>query len=248
MRNAILEAGREIMRIYDAGKFSVSDKEDNSPVTEADLRANEVLLTAIHKHFPEDGILSEEDSPLLGSFPSRFESEYVWIIDPIDGTREFVLRNGMFATSVALAKGDKLVAGAVHAPAESLLKITSDIVPSTTLPVKSKEEISLCISRSEDEQGLFEDVKKILSPGQIRIHGSIANKLARLANDECNLVVSRKPKNEWDIAGGYALIREKGWTMVDGYKNDFSWNKRNTETHGVVAGEAGAVSLFFGMF
>ena len=106
-------ASEKIMEIYQEG-FHVILKEDHSPVTEADKAAESIIKEAIQKEFPEDGILSEEST----EDKSRLQKSRVWIIDPLDGTKEFVRRSGQFATNLALAINGKLVAGFVASPVE----------------------------------------------------------------------------------------------------------------------------------
>ncbi|MBN2899060.1 MAG: 3'(2'),5'-bisphosphate nucleotidase CysQ [Clostridia bacterium] len=108
---AALKAGECIRKVY-RREFDVEIKEDHSPLTEADLRANQAILSVLKPLFPEDGFLTEEEED--NKF--RLEKERCWIIDPLDGTREFVKKNDEFTVNIALSKGTEVVLGVVYAP------------------------------------------------------------------------------------------------------------------------------------
>ncbi|MGH7053511.1 MAG: 3'(2'),5'-bisphosphate nucleotidase CysQ family protein, partial [Stellaceae bacterium] len=112
-RRAALAAGEEIMRVY-AGEFEVFKKSDATPVTEADLAAERVIVAMLQETFPDIPIVSEELVEADGLPPpaARF-----WVVDPLDGTREFVARNGEFAVSIGLVEDGRPVLGVVHGPA-----------------------------------------------------------------------------------------------------------------------------------
>ena len=114
--NAAIEAGLKarvkIMEIYNKG-FDVEIKEDNSPVTMADKSADAIIREHLHKLFPEYAFLTEEAEDDL----SRLDNDYVWIVDPVDGTKDFVAKDDQFTTNIALAYKHELVVGVVIAPA-----------------------------------------------------------------------------------------------------------------------------------
>lgn len=108
------DAAREIMAVY-ASTFAVSTKSDLSPVTEADARAEKVILEGLARHFPDVPVLSEE-AAALGEAPRHLGQDF-FLVDPLDGTKEFVSRNGEFTVNIARVCGGKPVAGVVYAPA-----------------------------------------------------------------------------------------------------------------------------------
>ena len=112
-----VEAGKRIMEIYHKD-FQVEIKDDNSPLTQADKSANDIIVQNLQKLFPEFGILSEESK----DDKSRLQKEYSWIVDPLDGTKEFVKRNGEFTVNIALAEHGKSILG-VNRQTLILLKV-----------------------------------------------------------------------------------------------------------------------------
>ncbi|MGH7039483.1 MAG: 3'(2'),5'-bisphosphate nucleotidase CysQ family protein, partial [Stellaceae bacterium] len=115
-RRAALAAGEEIMRVY-AGEFEVFKKSDATPVTEADLAAERVIVAMLQETFPDIPIVSEElvEADGLPPAAARF-----WVVDPLDGTREFVARNGEFAVSIGLVEDGRPVLGVVHGPVQGV--------------------------------------------------------------------------------------------------------------------------------
>lgn len=108
---AALEAGKCIREVY-SKEFDVEIKEDDSPVTEADLKANAKIMSYLKPAFPNYGFLTEEESDNL----SRLDNEWCWIIDPLDGTKEFIKRNDEFTVNIALSNHREVVLGVVYAP------------------------------------------------------------------------------------------------------------------------------------
>ena len=107
--NAVREP---ILEIYNSGNLGVEIKDDNSPVTKADKKADEIIRSLLHKHFPSYGLLTEESS----DNKSRLEKDFVWIVDPIDGTKDFVAHNDEFTVNIGLSYKHKAVLGVVLIP------------------------------------------------------------------------------------------------------------------------------------
>src|ERR1700735_969331 len=113
----VARAGAAIMQVYDAG-FTVQHKEDNSPLTLADLESQRVIIEGLHQITPEIPILSEESAQ--APWGERQTWRELWVVDPLDGTREFVKRNGEFTVNIALVVEHEPVLGVVAAPAQGL--------------------------------------------------------------------------------------------------------------------------------
>src|ERR1700728_1826279 len=114
----VARAGAAIMRVYDAG-FTVQHKEDNSPLTLADLESQRVIIEGLNEVTPDIPILSEESAQ--APWAERQSWRELWVVDPLDGTREFVKRNGEFTVNIALVVEHEPVLGVVAAPAQGLL-------------------------------------------------------------------------------------------------------------------------------
>src|ERR1700728_32784 len=113
----VARAGAAIMRVYDAG-FTVQHKEDNSPLTLADLESQRVIIEGLNEVTPDIPILSEESAQ--APWAERQSWRELWVVDPLDGTREFVKRNGEFTVNIALVRNHEPVLGVVAAPAQDI--------------------------------------------------------------------------------------------------------------------------------
>ncbi|MCE9501777.1 MAG: 3'(2'),5'-bisphosphate nucleotidase CysQ [Leptospira sp.] len=253
----ILPAGKEVQEIYNSD-FKVSMKGRNDPLTEADLKANTMIISYLEKEFPDDEILSEETHDNL----KRLKKKRVWIIDPIDGTREFVAKNPEYAISIGLSIGHVSLLGVIFNPATGelfagisgqgicYLKIGPDFQINSEEIVLSKlidqvvpgTENQLIISRSEFESGLFDKNPFWKKNFRLRPIGSIAYKLGLVASGQAPLTVSLKPKNEWDICAGVALIDASGGISVDVPDfSEFVFNLKSTRREGVISGNRESV-------
>ena len=209
-REAAQMAGEVIVRHCGTDRESW-DKAEDSPVTRADLEANETIVRALRESFPEDSILSEET---LDS-PERLKAERLWIIDPLDGTKEFIAGIPEFAVSIALTLRGEPVVGAVHQPltrecfwgargegaflGDDPLEISS---------VASLDQAVVLSSRTEMGRGQMDPYQDLFA--EIRPVGSVALKLAHIAAGRGDLWISAAPKSEWDVCGGDLLVREAG--------------------------------------
>ncbi|MCB1170776.1 MAG: 3'(2'),5'-bisphosphate nucleotidase CysQ, partial [Leptospiraceae bacterium] len=219
---ALQEATAAVLEVYGRDDFGIQYKDEKEPVTRADLAANEVLERALTDLLPEAGWLSEESNRDLTALANK---ELLWVVDPIDGTREFIDRNGEFAISVGLVRNGRPVWGAVSLPAEPRIVMSGDQgircfdmqnpISDWMRPLAGSgpglPECRICVSRTEWNRGVFDSQK-----GDLHIvpEGSVARKMALVAAGDFDLTVSLYPKNDWDIAGGMALILAAGGTIL----------------------------------
>ena len=115
--NTAIDAGKEIQKVYKKS-FNVEIKDDNSPITEADIKSNNLILNRLKSFSPNVPILSEES---LIEWKERKTWNSYWLIDPLDGTKEFIKKNGEFTVNIALIKNNSPIFGIIYAPAKSLL-------------------------------------------------------------------------------------------------------------------------------
>jgi myo-inositol-1(or 4)-monophosphatase len=230
--DVVKEAGAAILAMQKKG-FSVSLKNNNDILTQADLLANQLIKNKIESCFPDDGWLSEENADDL----SRLKKKRVWIIDPIDGTREYVKSIPEYAISVALVERHEPIFGVVYNPAtdelfyaeknngaylnDSRINCTADV----STPMR------LLASRSEYNRGEWDAFKD----QDIKIMGSIAYKLALVAAGRADATFSLGPKNEWDIAAGVLILQEAGGHVTDQAYKPFQFNQANPLVNGIVA-------------
>ena len=227
-------AGAEIMGYFHSS-FEVADKSPDNPVTDADYAADTLLKERLTARLPQAGWLSEEtvDSP------ERLEHAYVWVVDPVDGTKEFVMGIPEFSVSVALVHQGMPIAGVIYNPAtdELYTGIRGEGVSLNGKPVTVSERAQLAgalvdASRSEMKRGEFEPFAGLI---EANVMGSIAYKLARVAAGQADATWSRGPKNEWDICAGTLLIQEAGGRCVNLDTTPFSFNRPNPKVKGIIA-------------
>jgi myo-inositol-1(or 4)-monophosphatase len=247
---ALIEAGKIVKEIYES-VFEVQWKSEDDPLTDADLSVNKLLMDVLNKNFPEDSILSEE----VKDNDSRLQNKRVWIIDPIDGTREFVKKNPEFGISIGLVSSKRAIFGAVMNP------ITREIIIGSLeegldylilnedyteprvqfnfkkrIKTELKRKPDLIISKSEHRDGLFNH-SYWKDNFNIKPVGSIAYKLALVAAGVSDLTISLKPKNEWDICAGAALVEASGGKVFElSSLKPIKFNSKKPSVGGIIAG------------
>jgi myo-inositol-1(or 4)-monophosphatase len=231
-----LAAGAAIMGYYrDRNSFSVTDKAPDNPLTDADLAADRLLRQRLLALLPEAGWLSEETVDQ----PDRLDKELVWVVDPLDGTKEFVLGIPEFTVSVALVERGKPLLAVIYNPPTGELYhayrgqgLTFNGRAQGTSPRRELAGAAIDASRSERKRGEFEPFEEALA---IRTVGSIAYKLARVAAGQADATWSRGPKNEWDICAGALLVQEGGGRCVDLEDRPFTFNRPWPKVNGIIA-------------
>ena len=217
---AVELASIKVMDIYNSERFMVEDKSDGSPVTIADKKSHEVLfsyLTSIDSSIP---ILSEEGDRQDSNL------EKFWLIDPLDGTKEFINKNGEFTVNVALIEEGKPILGVVSAPAinETFLgfagaayKIVNEDKISISAKKQSQEHCLVTVSKSHksEQDQLFIDLcrKKFKSVEELPTGSSL--KLCRVAEGRANIYSRLGPTYQWDIAAGQAVVEASGGIVSD---------------------------------
>ena len=208
------EAGSILLHHYRRGT-EPWEKSDDNPVTVADLESDAAIARRLRDAFPEDAILSEETV----SDPARLVNPRVWIVDPMDGTKEFTKKIPEFAVSIALAEDGEPVVGVILNPATGVAVWASrgqgafrDGTPVRVSSESSLERAVVIASRTEISRDKFAAHAGWFK--ELRPVGSIAWKLACIACGEADLNVSFAPKNEWDVCAGDVLVREAGGVYV----------------------------------
>lgn len=232
--NAAMEAGRKIAEIYHAQNFTVTLKaNDKGPLTEADLAANDILCSHIQKSFPNDAILSEETT----DNPSRLNNSRCWIIDPLDGTREFTLGIPEFAVSIGLVIDGAPIVGVVYNPITeecvSAIVGVGTYLNGTLVQTTNRAEVAgshFLVSRSEHKKGWFKPWEDVADMTPM---GSVAYKLARVAIGKAEATFTPKPRNEWDLCGGVACILGAGGNTSDGSGTPYQFNQPDPLNIGV---------------
>ncbi len=239
VKQAVQQAGQAIQRVAKEHYATAAKQADRTVVTQADLEADRILRETLQGQFPQYGWLSEETRDDV----SRFECRCVWIVDPMDGTREFVMRTPEYVVSVALVEDGQPILGVIYNPLSGDLyeavrgggaKLNGQTI---TCNHKLDGMPVVEVSRSDIEKGRFADFESHLD---LRPCGSIAFKLARLAAGQADSTLSVTPKNEWDIAAGVILVTESGGCVTDLAGQAYEFNQKDTLVNGVIAASAEA--------
>ena len=226
---AAKEAGKIIREIYD-GEFSVKykDAEKDDPVTLADQNSDRKIKEILLNAFPEDGWLSEET---LDS-EERLSKEWVWIVDPMDGTREFVQHIPEFAVSIGLVRGGEPVLGVIYNPVtEELFTAVKgngaylNGHPIHVNDVPSVSKARLLVSRTYTKKGKLDWLRPHFE--NFVPLGSIAYKMAAVAQGRGDAVISFHPQYEWDVCAGDILIREAGGVFILPTGETIRYNRKN---------------------
>lgn len=212
------------------------NKADDSPVTQADLEANAAICQTLARAFPDDAILSEETTDT----PQRLARERLWVIDPIDGTKEFIAGVAEFAVSIGFALRGQPVVGVVHQP------LTGECfwgtrgggawLGSQRLRVSTLTELSracLLSSRSETRRGQVDVWAGHFE--RTRVVGSAAFKLAMIAANRADVWLSTAPKHEWDVCAGDLLVREAGGSFITLAEGPRVYNQANVRLSPLMA-------------
>ena len=227
-------AGAIIRGYYDGGVESWDKSRDN-PVTHADLEANRCIQGRIAEAFPGDGWLSEETADSA----ERLSKARVWIVDPLDGTKEFIQHIPEFCVCIALTIAGRAALGVSYNPATE--ELFAGIVGhgatynGKTARVSPETELArtrVFASRSEDKRGEWDAFKSRI---QVVLTGSVAFKLALIAAGKGDATFSLTPKNEWDICAGAALIEAAGGQVTGLDGQPLVFNQPKTLLPGLIA-------------
>lgn len=211
---AAVRAGKQILEVY-KGHFEVNFKKDNSPLTEADLKAHDVIVGTIQESFPDHGILSEESAENF----SKKNNRCCWVVDPLDGTKEFVKKNDEFTVNIALTHSGTVVMGVVYAPAFEELYygilgegawLTSKGKTKKISVSNRTEELSILQSRSPQSEKCLEYIEKNKEKiGTITCMGS-ALKGCRIASGEYDVYYNCGRTMIWDTCAMELIVKEAG--------------------------------------
>ncbi|SRX54907.1 3'(2'),5'-bisphosphate nucleotidase CysQ [Aequorivita sp. CIP111184] len=242
---AALDAGKEILKIYETD-FSVETKSDDSPLTQADKNANEIINTYLKPtNIP---IISEENRQL--DYLERKDWSQCWIVDPLDGTKEFIKRNGEFTVNIALVKNGTPMLGVIYVPVSKELYFTSEdgntskkmIISSEEIsieeilenakeisPSKATSEVKIVGSRSHLNEETKNFISKIEKENKVEIVSKGSSlKFCLVAEGLAHIYPRYAPTMEWDTAAGHAICRAVGVEVIDqSTENSMQYNKPN---------------------
>jgi|FLOH01.1.fsa_nt_gi 3'(2'), 5'-bisphosphate nucleotidase len=238
VKEIIKKAGKEVMRIYEKNDFSVKEKDDYSPVSEADISSNKIIIQELKKRFSYP-IISEE------SENKSFVSNSYWIIDPLDGTKNFVKRDGEFSIMIGLIKAGELFLGVVYVPAQDELYFAEKGKGSymeknnikTKLQVTHKDDFSNQIYLVSKNH--FSEIDKkflLFLESEIFIQkGSIGIKVAEICKGTADIYFNFDGLNIWDLCAPQIILEEAGGEAFDLKGQPFLYSsKKSRFTEGIV--------------
>ncbi len=247
-RQAALEAGEAIMEVHLSGNFEVDTKADDSPLTKADKTAHAIISRSLATTgLP---ILSEEGSH--GLFEERQSWQWYWLVDPLDGTKEFIKKNGEFTVNIALMQAQTLVAGVIYAPVLQTLYFGSketgvfketgnertQLLP---LPEKlsfekilSKPDAVIAASRTHLNPETEAFISQFGNADRVTMGSSL--KFMLLAENKADIYPRFGPTMEWDTAAGHAILNALNRSIYQtDLKTELVYNKRDLHNPSFVA-------------
>lgn len=212
------EAGDAIMQVYDGHQpMDVTSKTDDSPVTAADIAAHQIIVQGLMALTPAIPVLSEEDPP---SWDIRQHWQRYWLVDPLDGTKEFIKRNGEFTVNIALIEEGKPVLGVVYAPVLNVMYGAADGKAwkeesgiRKPIQVRDARPPLVVISRSHSDDELQEYLQQLGEHQTTSIGSSL--KFCLVAEGQAQLYPRFGPTNVWDTAAGHAVAAAAGAHVHD---------------------------------
>lgn len=241
------QAGKAIMEVYETA-FEVEHKEDDSPLTAADRASHEIICTGLARLDPQLPVLSEESPP--EELAERRSWQQYWLVDPLDGTKEFVKRNGEFTVNIALIDNHRAVLGIVRAPALDLEYVGAtaagawarrgnDPAQAITTAVEPSEPLRVVGSRSHPSGALATYLER-LGPHELKPMGS-SLKICLVADGQADVYPRLGPTSEWDTAAAQAVLESAGGNMISLDGRDLRYNTKESllNPHFLAVGDNG---------
>lgn len=213
------EAGQKILEFYETD-VEVITKEDDSPLTKADLAAHHIIVNALKEIDPETPVISEESG--IPDYEERRSWESFWLVDPLDGTKEFIKKNGEFTVNIALIKGDKPVLGVVYVPAFDVMYYGDETIGSykregdnkavklETDTFQRSEPARIVVSRSHGDDSTQKKLSELGIEVSEEVPSGSSIKFCLVAEGKADLYPRLGPTMEWDTAAADAVYRYSG--------------------------------------
>ncbi|MEO0421095.1 MAG: 3'(2'),5'-bisphosphate nucleotidase CysQ [Pseudomonadota bacterium] len=228
-------AGRRILEIYNSADFDVEKKDDDSPLTAADLASHRAIMEGLAELTPQFPVLSEESKK--EDVEARRTWETLWVVDPLDGTKEFIKRNDEFTVNIALVHGNRPVLGVVHVPALGAgidyfgadglgaFKSEGDEHRSIQVTKPSQQPVRVVGSRSH-RGALLDGYLEALGEHEIIAMGS-SLKFCIVAEGGADIYPRLGPTSEWDTAAAQAVVEAAGGRVVNTSGEPLTYNARD---------------------
>ena len=227
------QAGEAILQIYNT-EFAVERKQDKSPVTEADLAAHRVICKALDQLEYEYPVLSEESATI--DYSTRKQWPTYWLVDPLDGTREFIKRNGEFTVNIALIHHHQPVLGVVYVPVtevaylgidqQGAYKFQEGQQDKITTRRLNLDNIAVAGSRSHGNQRQQDFIQRLGQAEILAVGSSL--KFCLVAEGRVDIYPRFGPTSEWDTAAAQCVVEQAGGRVVTHQMESLSYNKKDS--------------------
>lgn len=235
------EASRIILEVYDDPHFTVSFKDDRSPLTLADARSNEHITERLGRLTPVIPVISEESA--TPPWETRRSWKRLWLLDPLDGTKEFVSRNGEFTVNIALVENGRPILGVMAAPALKILYAAAQGLGAMKRDEQHRtagihvssfhDGLVVAASRSHDRDKMA-DLLNEWKPREVIYRGS-ALKMGLVAEGAAHLYPRLGPTMEWDTAAAHCILNEAGGSVTAWDGSELTYNKPDLHNPGFLA-------------
>ncbi len=229
----VKEAGKIVLSFYHQN-YAISLKKEDEPVTQADKASNEFITERLRHHFPKDAILAEESKDDF----RRLNSRRVWLVDPMDGTREFIDKVGQFTVMIGLVEDGRPVLGVVYQPTTDKLysavkeegtfvSVNGESKRLLVTDISEMSQMRLVVSRSH-RASLVDKMKTALGIRQEVSSGSVGLKVGLMVESRCDLYLHPNSKTkEWDTCAPQIILEEAGGKFTDCWGEPLRYNQRN---------------------
>ncbi|WP_413285427.1 3'(2'),5'-bisphosphate nucleotidase CysQ [Vibrio sp. MA40-2] len=231
-------AGQLILDIYEKKEYEEFTKQDSTPVTSADLAAHKFITEKLSDLTPDIPVLSEEAADI--SLEQRSQWNRYWLVDPLDGTQEFIARSGDFATIIALIENNVPVMGVVYAPVSGVTyyayrgkgawkipEMTESVRIKTLTHEVEHQTISIAISRRQNINNITDRMSPAWNYDLVPL-GSAALKACLVAEGAVDCYLRLGPTGEWDTAATQCIVQEAGGRILSTQLEPLSYNERET--------------------
>ncbi|RDH82325.1 MAG: 3'(2'),5'-bisphosphate nucleotidase [endosymbiont of Galathealinum brachiosum] len=227
-------AGKKILEIYDS-KFTIEHKSDNTPLTTADLAADRIIQTALKELTPDIPVLTEESDSV--PFEIRKQWNRYWLVDPLDGTREFIKRNGEFTVNIALIENHRSIIGVINAPVlqtdyfawkegHAFKKTLGQPIEQIYCRKANPEKLVIAGSRSHPSDNLQAYLEKLGNVELLSVGSSL--KSCMVAEGSVDLYPRLGLTSEWDTAAAHCIVEEAGGMMTQTDSSDLLYNTKDS--------------------
>lgn len=240
-KKAAVEAGKKVMEIYKSGEFESFSKEDNSPVTSADYKANEVITDLLSNVLTPLPIMSEEQNN--GLLADRRNWQQYWLIDPIDGTKEFIVKSGHFAVNIALIDNNEPVIGVIYWPVNDTLYFASkgegafkhhqnqtESIHVREMDDPLTDDITVAISREQPSKWVMSRMNAERNYKTVPL-GSCSLKSCIVAEGKADIFLRIGETGEWDTGASQCIVSEAGGKICSVAFQPLTYNQRDVLTN-----------------